>query len=184
MTPSTCNHLDDYLAGDLDGRQRTEFESHLEACAACREEQRAQAELARLLRAATETLEAFPAELPAGINRRIAASASRKRRRVAAAATLAAVAACAVTWALRNARDERAIARPQPGQRQTRDDAHEISRQQGESGNVDVADAAVASPAAEVRFAASPEMIAVPVPSENPNVTIFWLYPAVRTAGR
>jgi anti-sigma factor RsiW len=189
MNQSTCSNLYDYLAGALDDRRRTEFETHLEACPACREELLAQAELARLLRGATEMLEATPAELPAGVSRRLGAAASRRRRSVAAVVLIPAVVVCAASWGLHNVRDGSAVARPQPKervveQRRTNADADEDSRQKGESETANIAEAAVAASPAEVRVASSSEIIVVPVKSKSPNVTIFWLYPAVRTAGR
>jgi anti-sigma factor RsiW len=189
MNQSTCNNLDDYLADELDDRRRTEFETHLEACPACREELVAQAELTRLLRAATEMLEASPAELPAGVNRGLAATAARRGRSVGAAVLIAAVVVCAAWWGLHEVRDGKEVVRPQPEprvvkQRRTNADEDEDRRQKGESETANMAETAVAAPPAEVQVASSSEMIAVPIKSESPNVTIFWLYPAVRTAGR
>jgi anti-sigma factor RsiW len=190
MNQSSCDNLDDYLADELDARRRTEFEAHLEVCPACREELLAQAELARLLRAATEMLETSPAELTASITRGVATAASRRRRLIAVAAMVAAVVVCAASWSLQAARDRRALARPQPGpriakqrdweQQQIGADTVDESGHEGEPEVANMADAAVA--AAAVRVASTSESIAVSIKSENPSVTIFWLYPTVTTA--
>jgi hypothetical protein len=194
MNETTCDNLDDYLAGELDDRRRTEFEKHSEACPACREELLAQAKLARLLRAATETLEVSPAELTTSIRRGVAVAGSQSRRRITVAATIAAVVVCAAGWGLWNARDAMVVARPQPEQRiveqpgsekrQAANHANNERRLEADRETANMVDVAVATSAATVRLDSTSETIAVPIKSENPDVSIFWLYPVVRTAGR
>lgn len=186
MNEKICNNLDDYLAGELNDPRRTEFAKHLEDCAACREELLAQTEVARLLRTATEMLEAPPQELKASIRRGLAVTASRRRRWVAVAAMMSAVVVGAASWGLRSSRDGRVVARPQPDQRIAERPVleHRQADDRSRQETANVADASGIAPAATVRLASTPDTIAVPIKSENPNVTIFWLYPVVRTTGR
>jgi hypothetical protein len=161
VTP--CEHCDGYLGKWLSDGERIAFEAHLNTCPACRRSIAEQRRLDALLARATAAAVAVPAGLLDQIDRRL--RRARQRRVAAWAAGLAAAAIGIVIVSTQllpqHAPDmERApsssIARPEP----------------------------VPAPHALVTVTVPPpsDVIAVPQKSENPSVTIIWLYPTLKTA--
>jgi hypothetical protein len=158
LTP--CRWLDDYLAHDLTGDEHARFVTHLPDCADCRRAVRERERLATLLTEATTKLDPVPTDLTDRISRRLRAT---RRRRFAAAAAALAVIASAV-WLI--GRTAPRPDKPQPPL-------------------ADVKPAPESPPPAErvrVTFPESAHVLAVPAPTESPNVTFLWVYPAVRVA--
>ncbi len=158
MLMSPCQLLDDYLAHDLIGDEHTRFVAHLPDCPECRRAVREQQRLDDLLMEATAELEPVPAGLTGRIERRLRAA---RRRRVAAALT-ALVAAVAGLWL---------FGRPAPRMDDPRPPLAQVPSEPPR-------------PAARVRvtFPARANLLAVPVPTDSPNVTALLVYPSRRPA--
>jgi Putative zinc-finger len=154
MNDPLCERLDDYLAHDLAGVGRDEFVAHLAGCAKCRASVDGVESLSSRLRTACERLDPIPAELAANISERI--DARRWRRRALAAIALAASIGFMAFWLSRDgetpAIGPKAISPP----------------------------IASAAPPVRVTFP-NKKLIAVPVESESPNVTVLLVYPNLRT---
>jgi ferric-dicitrate binding protein FerR (iron transport regulator) len=161
MTP--CDALDDFLAHDLTAADRQRFTAHLPACAACRRAVRDHERLTGLLTTATTQLEPIPAGLTVRVERRL--RRARRRRFATAAAALAATAA--VVWLLRPAAPNDEPVQPPRAHVRAVPPAPEETR-----------------PAERVRvtFPAGANVLAVPVPTDAPNVTFVWVYPAAPVA--
>jgi hypothetical protein len=167
MTHTYCRQLDDYLAHNLAEDERAAFAGHLPDCPACRQAVGEQEQLDQRLRAATALLESPPADLVARIEGQL--RAARRRRLTAWAAGLAAVIAlaCVTGWL---------FTREPPGDG---------------SSPVPIVEAPAPPPQPEspdprslvrVTFQPEAEVIAVPLKTESPNVTIIWVYPTVPQA--
>ncbi|HLJ91856.1 MAG TPA: zf-HC2 domain-containing protein [Gemmataceae bacterium] len=161
MTP--CEHGDGYLGKWLSDGERIAFEAHFDSCPACRRYIAEQRRLDALLARATEAAVSVPAGLLDQIDRRL--RRARRRRMVAWSAGLAAagIGMAIVSTALlpQHAPDmeltpSSSIAKPEP----------------------------VPAPHAQVTVTVPPssDVIAVPQKSDNPSVTIIWLYPTLNTA--
>jgi predicted anti-sigma-YlaC factor YlaD len=179
------------LDGELSQRQRARLRTHLAACPDCagvRHQFTAiQASLQQISGTAAEPDYIRPVEFT-------------RRRRVAPRAVLAAMAAALAAaiglWFTVNH-----LAAPAPSDEVVRhapDAASGVQPtkavvQQASPGNLALAEAAAERSAAldqtpeprtrvHVRMSSEPDSIVLPVETKNPNVSIFWIYPAVRTA--
>jgi anti-sigma factor RsiW len=157
MTSAMCDLIDGFLGKWLSGPERAAFERHLTECAHCQRELQAQACIDRLL--SSHVMIVSPS-LVDRVERRI--QRSRRRRFVTVAGGL--LAASVLMGILIS---QRWMSRPP----------------------VDTAPHAAAEPPASevaqaihVTFARNADVIAVPKKTDNPNVTIIWLYPTVETA--
>jgi anti-sigma factor RsiW len=150
MDEPLCQWLDDFLAHDLVGDERQRFVDHLAVCQRCGEAVSEQRRIVGRLREALDRLEPAPAVLAGHIERRIQ---TVRRRRIAVAAI--ALAASIALFALWLQTDHTA---PSPS-----------SRRSGPT-------LASNTPPVRVTFPAR-NVIAVPVESESPNVTVLMVYP-------
>ena len=153
MTPAPCDRLDDYLDRTMPEAERTAFAAHLEECPACRQAVAEQERFGDLLRAAVERFEPVPPRL---WNIR----PPRYRRWLALAGILLLAVALVAPFCFRDPLPEPALPQPEP------------------SVPAEPASPAPEPLAARVRFDANAPVIAVPVASRSPNVTIVWVYAA------
>src|SRR5262245_59423880 len=151
MTP--CNQLDDYLARDLSSTSEADFVAHLEHCESCRSAVATQQHIARLLSQATNLLETVPTTVLATIHHRH--SMVRIRHLTALAAAIA-LAITAIWWSLRPVQrsrfDDQTVAEIMPT---SRANEHNPVR---------------------IAFAASSKVTAVPLASDQPNVSVYWVF--------
>jgi putative zinc finger protein len=166
MNPMPCDALDDFLAGELAGDRRREFEAHLGDCPACRTEVAEWQNLSRKLKAATEELEVPPADLAHRIERAAkfdgqTAVTTGRTWRIAALIAASLLAAALFRESFRptlRPNGESALTRP-------------ISV-------TAVPKPAVLCPSVEVHG----KVIGVPIDVGDPNVTVVWLYPEAAVA--
>ena len=177
MSADPCDNLDRYLDGELSREENTAFQIHLDQCATCRASLDRQRTVDRLL-AASAPLEPTPGHLAARVDAAIRAAS---RRRAAAWGTAAVAAASVlllgIVWTARTLPSDT----PNEG--------------------IPVADRSTSNPAAPADLVSADPLsesqppahvtvrvngsIVAPMPSSNPNITIFWVYPTVRaTADR
>jgi hypothetical protein len=168
MNPSPCELLDGFVGQWLTEREQSAFLTHLSACLVCRQQLGEQERLNDWLLEAIAQAAPTPAGLLPKVERRLEL-AWRRRRAIWSAGGIAAallIGGLSLWW----------LHPPTPdgGTRQTP--------------VVEATTAALAeqSPPRRVRVTiASPsEVIAVPRKTDNPRVTIIWLYPAVQTLPR
>lgn len=165
MNTSPCDLLDGFLGKWLTEPERAEFQAHLADCPGCRVRIEEQERVNRLL---AEAMRQF-APVPPGLVRRVERRLNRVRRRqligwTGAAAAVLLAGSFAVWWY-----------QPPPAEDRT---------------PPRVADTPTSSPLEEARPPAPPvhvriirpaEVITVPRKTDNPAVTIIWVYPAVQT---
>jgi anti-sigma factor RsiW len=154
-----CDQLDAYLADDLSCDDHARFETHLSQCEACREAIDQQRWIdAMLCSPLRMQLEPVPTNL---VQRPVTATPPRGRRVLIAACGLVSAAAVliALSWSLLN--------------RQAMNNPNQTSNTHS---------TAKSSPAHVERppvatFVGGPDVIAVPIASRAPNVTIVQIYP-------
>jgi len=165
MPVSLCDLIDGFLGKWLTEPERAAFQAHLTGCPSCRQQVEEQDRLHQLLQEAMAQLEPTPPGLMAQIDRQLQ-RARRRRRTVRWAGGVAAALLCgglSVWWLQPPKLEEQP---PQPL----------------------VVDAPAPAPSGpppprpvRVTFARPAEVIAVPRKTDNPAVTIIWVYPAVQT---
>ena len=155
MTTHQCGQFDDYVAGILPDAEQAGFEQHLQTCPDCRRSLSSQSYVDRLLDRAADLAEPLPSGLADRVEARIRRHVRRRRMCVAAAA-LSAAAACVVL--------SFQLVRPD---------------QQLEESRPTIAMPQVPA-SVEVAVETSEDVIAVPIATDNPNVTIIWLYPVMK----
>src|SRR5436190_22581356 len=96
MNNRPCQWLDDYLAHDLTGAERSDFVAHLDQCAECRAAVGAAELLANRLRSAAERYDPVPPNIAVSISGRV--RARLWRRRALAALGLAASIGFVAIW--------------------------------------------------------------------------------------
>jgi anti-sigma factor RsiW len=162
-----CNHLDDYLAEALAGPDQAAFAEHLAECPQCQRAVQEQPRLDALLG------RALAAPIPAGlidrVEKRLRSERRRRTGRVLGLAAAVAFCCLAAGWLLRS--------RPAPVKPVPEPPIAENDR----PAPVEVP-APVSRPYVGVQ--AGSGMVAVRVKSQNPTVTIIWVLPAHRNAGR
>jgi anti-sigma factor RsiW len=149
MPEPPCRLLDDFLARDLPDTERAAFERHLPECADCRKLIQAQARLSAQLGAALDRFEPPPANIIGAVEQRF--RRMRRIRLAGATAALAAGLALLALWA---------------GQSQSPQESPKFA----DSGPLPPPLAAV-----RVRFP-DPNVVAVPIESGLPNVTVLAIY--------
>jgi anti-sigma factor RsiW len=156
-----CERRDGYLGRWLSEVERAAFEAHLASCAECRQAVGEQAHLDRLLARAAEQLQPVPAGLIDRLDQRLRQASRRRRAWVAgfAAAVVLAVGLALWAWKPPAGIDELPEA---PAVEQAPRPEPELPPAK-----------------AEVTFTPASPVIAVPVPTSDPTVTIVWVYPAV-----
>jgi anti-sigma factor RsiW len=154
MDEPLCQWLDDFLAHDLSGDEKQRFVDHLTVCPRCRD---AVAEFRRMserLVEAVQRLEPIPSALASRVALRI--QIVRQRRFAIAAVALAASIALFAFWL-------------QPDHPATPPASRDLGP-------------ILASNASPVRVTfPAHNVIAVPVKSESPNVTVLMVYPVLQS---
>lgn len=173
MVKPLCDRLDDYLCGWLSEEDVARFEVHLAGCPTCQEESAAQQQIDRLLAEATACAESVPPSLVLRIKHQ--AWIARRRQRFAwmcAVAAAAAVALTCVYWTTRMSLFDR-YDRSQIAKSPTADNDSlpPIPNATPEPQTLASARVALIDPSSA---------ILVPVESQSANVTVVWVYPAVR----
>lgn len=168
MTTSWCTNLDGYLQKELSEEEQAIFVAHLETCSQCRSAVQEQELLDQLLVHATTQLNRVPEALVDRIEQRL--RAARRRRillELASLATAALVVFCVTAWWRTRspapdlpAASSTALA-PQSSQPVPPTDPRSL---------------------VHVTFQPRYEVIAVPLKTTNPNVTLIWVYPTATTA--
>jgi hypothetical protein len=163
MKATNCDQVDGYLGKWLSEEERIQFEAHLSTCPDCRqwveEGQRLESLLANAARVS----------VPPALVDRIEHQLRQARRRRAAAwaggLAAAAILMCAISalFVVQRVREDRSA---QP-------DAVAQLPQQQES-------APDPRPPVQVTFEPSCDVIAVPHKTDNPSVTIIWVFPTVK----
>jgi hypothetical protein len=183
LSDGLCTHLDEYLAGDLVGPPREDFERHLSGCPQCRDEAESFSRLAEVLEVADGQLVCCPARLPVRIRKRV--SRRRLRWRIMAAAAVAVLLAIAgFAW--------RTTGRSGPqmplaghenvtaGSSQSRE-LHPALEPRRENparpprALPELADSSVG--AVSIEF--NDDVIGVPIETGDPSVTLLWVYPTL-----
>jgi anti-sigma factor RsiW len=165
MTSKHCTRLADFLDNDLPPAERDEFLAHLPDCPPCRDEVREHLAVREILTRAVAASKPAPQQLSARIERKI--NASRRRRAVAllAAAALLLLGAGLTFWWF-PPREKPAVPKPM-----VKLDSPRVVPEK----NVEPK-----PPHIEVVFEKQKYLITVPVKTDNPNITMIWVYPAVR----
>jgi len=166
MSDAVCCLLDDYLEDALAIRERYTFLAHLEQCADCSRKIDEQRRLEELVKRATLQATPVPADLVERIERRLLRKTRRARVAWVSALAASVVLALGVTgW----------IVRSLPR-------AHEVAKGSTTAASIEVPEEAVATNApAHVTVTSPSEIVAVPVKSRDPAVTIVWLFPSRHT---
>jgi hypothetical protein len=163
MERHACSALDDYLADDLGEDDRALFVEHLAACADCRRAVDEQQRLSVLLATATARLD----HVPAGLFGRVEGRLWSVRRRRMTGVALAIAASVAALWLL--------------GRRVEPDMPSRVSPPlAGVSGSTEP----LGPPHVRVTFPAAARLSAVPVETDSPNVTVYWVIPAPERSER
>jgi anti-sigma factor RsiW len=165
MRERDCHQVDGYLGKWLSDDERVQFEAHLPNCLDCRQFVEEAQRLDSLLARANATCVPVPPALISRIEQRL--RQARRRRTAAWATGLAAAAAliCALsTWLFIQRVPDVAPAQPLKTAR-----LPELPRPSHEP-----------QPSVEVTFEPSSDVIAVPQKSDNPSVTIIWVYPVIK----
>jgi hypothetical protein len=159
---TACEQKDGYLGRWLTEEERRAFEAHLAVCAACRQFVQEQRRFDDLVARAHATLVSVPAGLADQIEARL--QSSRRRRAVAWASGLAAagVMICLLAgWLLAHKAEpvpSAVVTTPFPQTEPTPDPRSLV----------------------KVKFPPSADVIAVPQRTENPSLTIIWVYPTIK----
>jgi hypothetical protein len=166
MKASGCYQADGYVGKWLTNEERIEFEMHLGDCPDCRQFVDECQRLESLLARANAACVPVPPALIGRIEHRI-----RKRRRKAAAwaASLAAagVLICAILawYVVQRVPNARSVQPPV------------VAQLPQPAALMRVRDP---RPSVEVTFEPSSDVIAVPHRTDNPSVTIIWVYPTIK----
>jgi hypothetical protein len=157
-----CELLNDCLARALSEDLRAGFVAHLKDCAACRQEVHEHERLSLLLQEAVTRLQPAPGRLGKRVEEHLAVQ--RRRRVVPWACGLAAalaVGAFGLWWLTRPPAQELGVSPSIATDDRPPKDERAPHR------------------SVSVAFKAEKEVIAVPLRTDRPNITIIWVYPAV-----
>lgn len=169
-----CSNAQDAIQLDLDGELpahlRAVLDAHLRACADCRERHRQIAAIQTAVHGLAEASDQMHAPMPS-----IDFVRPRRLSWRSGLAAAAVVALCFGTWLMANRLHSNA---PAP--------APQIVQAPPTIGPVEPQAAEMSPPKQRpnvtVSFSNADDVIAVPVETENPNVTIIWVYHTVKTA--
>jgi anti-sigma factor (TIGR02949 family) len=171
-----CDKLDDYLDGTLSDEHRQRFRRHLDGCTACREAVEASRKIERLLQQAT--LVDPPVQLRYKIKRQWHDRARRRRLVVGVSLTAAAAAIgiyFSLSWQPANAPP--LIDTPPTAS------APIESRATAESAASKITSTELPSPSSTAAtITTGDDVLAVRQPTRHANVSLFLLFPTVRTA--
>jgi anti-sigma factor RsiW len=173
MNDDLCHQLDDYLLDELPDQQRERFAQHLRECETCRSISEQQAMIEEQLKSASRAV-----PVPSGLSSRARQHIERDRRRrvMLSAVCVAGVAGIVVSlWFLSGNIDRRtdpALRRtivnetPEPTPAQEDSLPEETAAQDPE-------------PAVQISF--PDNVLAVPVESGDPTITLIQVYPVAKT---
>jgi anti-sigma factor RsiW len=166
-----CEKLDAFLDGDLSPDDCERFEAHLHLCEPCRQAVSQQLWIDALL-GSPERLEIEP--LPAALSQAVrnAVSCRRKARLVACGLAAAAVLLIAIGWTLALNRQATVATSDNVVENVAREDEPSPSPSLGGREKAETPRAT---------FVAGPDVLAVPVASRHPNVTIVRVYPTYQS---
>ena len=178
-----CSPLDEYLAGDLVGPPREAFERHLSDCPRCRDEAESYARLAELLQTADRQLVRCPPALSTRTHDALLRRQLRRRITVATAVVLLA-AIGGVAWM---ANGKFGPAHPENRQQMAdRNDEHVPDLAPASDGQIGAVESPRPFPpqsageqAAAVHVEFGGDVIGVPIETDDPAVTILWVYPTL-----
>ncbi len=168
MNTSSCEQLDDYLFDWLSEIQRSEFEAHLAGCDQCRRNVEQQRRIDHLLARAVERLEPVPLSLIDSVETRIHSFRRRRAMQLAWGVSTGIVLALFVgVWstiplAKRATRNDNEI---------RVDAVHDGPATKLAGRSEDPVRVTLSDPSAA---------ILVPVTTESANVSIVWVYPALK----
>jgi anti-sigma factor RsiW len=166
MNQPQCRQLEDYLARSLSNAERAEFAAHLAGCPACHQAIREQELMDQMLLRAATLLQPVSASLAEQTERRLQRAHRLRFTRWASGLAAAVVLMCITAWLL------------------TREPSQELSPVRIVEAPALQSTPVVHDPRSLVRVTFQPQaaVLAVPMKTENPNVTIIWVYPTVPTA--
>jgi hypothetical protein len=165
-----CENLDAFLDGDLSPQDRERYHAHLRLCEACHDAARRQRWIDNLLSSPERLeLELVPAELGQPVRNLI--SRRRQARLVACGLAAAAIFVVAVGWTTVLNRQAGVAAINQIVKTSVVDS--EPSPNPSLKGRAE---------AQQATFIAGPDVLAVPVASRYPNVTIVRVYPTYQSS--
>lgn len=179
-----CEKAREYIQRDVDGElaanERAALQVHLTACGECRIVSRQTAAIhGALQRLAAAT------ELPREAGPTISFGRQRAIPWRAGFAAAAVLALCAGAWLASGTLRTTAVKPVQLALKTTPEPRPGVEAPLPDRETRNVATAAAepkARPTVRVTFDPRSNVIAVPRPTKNPNVTIIWVYPAVKTA--
>ncbi len=160
MNKTDCRQLDDYQNSDLDAPGVAAFEEHLLACDECRRTIELDQHINGLLASARPVA---PPLLTARIEREVRRERRFQLLRRAALWATAAAVLVAVMWQSSGERHE-SVATPKTARAP------------------EVATVAPSRPEVRITFPDEANVIARPLESKNPQVSIVWIYPVLRLA--
>lgn len=186
----TCDYLDAFLDGDLPTGSAKDFAAHLNSCAACREAVDEQAWIDSLLQSdAAAALESAPV---------LRLRPRRRRWLVAAAAAVVAMAALAPLPRRERLGEGRPTSpqahKSEPAAAAATNPRNSTPNDESEATSATLATAGNPSPnpsllgtgieEAAAQFVSRGDAIAVPLPSDDPQVTVVQLYPTTTARRR
>lgn len=170
MNDSPCGQLDEYLGGELTRAGRPAFEAHLVICRSCRDEVEAFARLKRLLESSIGQ-EPCPPELVRRIEAQIRAAPDRRPVRSRMVLGVTAAALCITAWLTLDSRHEQPIDRALPRPAAVEpvvDDRAQASNPRASEHEEFVS---------KVQVDFSDEYLGLPIETDDPRMTIIWVYP-------
>ena len=175
MTALQCNQLDDYLAGWLSDTEASDFEAHLADCSVCRRQLNQQRRIDGLLAQAPGRLEPVPHGLVDRLESQIRCFNRRRMVRMAwgLSAAVAMVLLVGVWLHLRTPEG--------PQSAPKRQDEPMIVQQDVRPPTQGTSDA---EPLVRIRPSDPSAAILVTEQTQNPNVTIVWFHPTVKSVRR
>ncbi len=168
MNCAECEHLDAYVAGWASDDRTAAFEAHLNDCAACREEIHGQRRIDRLLREGTRRLEPIPASLVDRIEGRIGVMRCRRAVRAACGTACAVALLLGVGLWLTTQAD---LPSGTPSEVAVENRPSPVGGDERPAVEVE--------PLVEIVVVESSTAIVVPLKTDNPNVSIVWVYPTL-----
>jgi Putative zinc-finger len=165
MRASNCEQIDGYLGKWLAEEELVQFEAHLANCADCRQFVEEQQRLKSLLARANTECVPVPPALIGRINHRLRQAQRRRAAGWAISLAAAGVLICAFTgwFFVQRMPDDRSVQPPTMAKLPQPPQPARDSR-----------------PPVAVTFQPSSDVIAVPHKTDNPSVTIIWVYPTIK----
>jgi|GEM_PF-2200614 len=207
MNRRECDQLDDYLLGWLSPEEAAAFERHLAGCPACRREHGLQRSIDQALARQDTLLDPIPGGLVERIRRQVQAGDRRRatgRNWLAAIAATLLIAVAVGGWRVNRLRPNGGEHAAAPGQTQESPESLAGSPADPSAGSVPAGKPTLVSPdaggppsgepastptkravaSARVVLADPSQGIVVPVETNDPKVTMVWIYPTFKPAAQ